>query len=771
MSRMPSSLADVPVRHPLVLGVLGERGPVLATRPPPPQLDVVVGAGAVGRVVGGQVGEHRAARRAAPRGPPRGPRPPPAPRSPSAPALLGQRSAEPASSLARRASPTCRDSSFTWARSVSWPWRTLPGRRVELGDPLDLGRRRPRRPEGGRDGVAVLADQPDVDHERPTLPGRRTGTRSRAPGSVPPHARRRVRATSSIRYGATHRGRRRELQRRRGEVVAVLGPNGAGKTSTVETPGGLPVPARAAGSRVLGLDPRGRPPGPASPRIGVMLQRGGVYPMLGPRRVVELFAGYYHDPEPTDDLLDLVGLRRRRATPWRHLSGGEQQRLVAGPGAGRTARGGVPGRADRRRRPRGAGRAARGDPGAAGRRAPASSSPPTSSAEAERLADRVVDRAATAGSLADGRPGELAGRRRGRRSGSSSRPGLDLGGSAGRVGAPVAEDAPGSLPDRRGVDPGPHRGAWPDGSPSRRPSSSSSGRRRRSRRPTSPWSAAEPAAATERGADRGAGGVAGEAARRPGPGRDLDDAAPRRDPARHRRHPGRSSWSSSPRSTCCRPAASRRSPSSCPGVLALAVMSTAMVVARHRHRVRTRLRRAEAPRRDAPAPGPTGRGQDRDRRPASRWSRRPSSCRSGSGLGLAPGRHGRLRPRRWPWCCSRTVAFGGLGLLLAGVLRAEVNLAAVNGLYLVLLLLGGMLVPHRQAARRAGRVRQGAAGGRPVRRAARHPRHRRGGPGRVVGRARRSGRWWRRRSRLAHLPLGVSRSAEVALPGRAARSR
>jgi ABC-2 type transport system permease protein len=40
-----------------------------------------------------------------------------------------------------------------------------------------------------------------------------------------------------------------------------------------------------------------------------------------------------------------------------------------------------------------------------------------------------------------------------------------------------------------------------------------------------------------------------------------------------------------------------------------------------------------------------------------------------------------------------TVAFGGIGLLLAGVLRAEVNLAAANGLYLVLLLLGGMVVP------------------------------------------------------------------------------
>jgi ABC-2 type transport system permease protein len=40
-----------------------------------------------------------------------------------------------------------------------------------------------------------------------------------------------------------------------------------------------------------------------------------------------------------------------------------------------------------------------------------------------------------------------------------------------------------------------------------------------------------------------------------------------------------------------------------------------------------------------------------------------------------------------------TVAFGGIGLLLAGVLRAEVNLAAANGFYLVLLLLGGMVVP------------------------------------------------------------------------------
>ena len=40
-----------------------------------------------------------------------------------------------------------------------------------------------------------------------------------------------------------------------------------------------------------------------------------------------------------------------------------------------------------------------------------------------------------------------------------------------------------------------------------------------------------------------------------------------------------------------------------------------------------------------------------------------------------------------------TVAFGGVGLLIAGRLRAEINLAAQNGLYLVLLLLGGMVIP------------------------------------------------------------------------------
>ena len=110
-----------------------------------------------------------------------------------------------------------------------------------------------------------------------------------------------------------------------GEVLVVLGPNGAGKTSTIKTLEGYRRPA-AGDVRVLGLHPVADHAA-LSGRVGVMLQRGGVYPMLGPRRVLDLFGGYYPDPVPTAELLGLVGLHGVAATPWRHLSGGEQQRL------------------------------------------------------------------------------------------------------------------------------------------------------------------------------------------------------------------------------------------------------------------------------------------------------------------------------------------------------------------------------------------------------------------------------------------------------------
>jgi len=63
------------------------------------------------------------------------------------------------------------------------------------------------------------------------------------------------------------------------------------------------------------------------PRIGVMLQRGGVYPTMPAGAVLRLFASYYARPVPPEQLLDRLDLRQVAGTPWKRLSGGEQQRL------------------------------------------------------------------------------------------------------------------------------------------------------------------------------------------------------------------------------------------------------------------------------------------------------------------------------------------------------------------------------------------------------------------------------------------------------------
>ena len=128
-----------------------------------------------------------------------------------------------------------------------------------------------------------------------------------------------------IRYGDNLAVDQLSFRAERGEVLALLGPNGAGKTSCVEALEGY-RPIAEGSVRVLGLDPR-RDHTALVPRIGVMLQNGGAYPMLGPAQLLNLFAAYYENPEDPEALLDHVGLGDTRRTPWRRLSGGEQQRL------------------------------------------------------------------------------------------------------------------------------------------------------------------------------------------------------------------------------------------------------------------------------------------------------------------------------------------------------------------------------------------------------------------------------------------------------------
>ncbi len=116
------------------------------------------------------------------------------------------------------------------------------------------------------------------------------------------------------------------FEARAGEVTALLGPNGAGKTTTVETLEGYRRPDSGR-VRVLGLDPVADQRR-LVPRLGVMLQGGGLYPAMGAAEMLRLFASYYDDPVPPAELLCLLGLEDVARTPARRLSGGERQRLA-----------------------------------------------------------------------------------------------------------------------------------------------------------------------------------------------------------------------------------------------------------------------------------------------------------------------------------------------------------------------------------------------------------------------------------------------------------
>jgi ABC-2 type transport system ATP-binding protein len=128
-----------------------------------------------------------------------------------------------------------------------------------------------------------------------------------------------------VRYGGTIAVDGVSLNLSRGRVLALLGNNGAGKTSLLQVCEGF---RRADGgtARVLGLDPMDDHDA-LMPRLGIMLQSGGVYPWATAGEILRLFASFARDPLDLGMLLDRLGLRKFERTRFRRLSGGEQQRL------------------------------------------------------------------------------------------------------------------------------------------------------------------------------------------------------------------------------------------------------------------------------------------------------------------------------------------------------------------------------------------------------------------------------------------------------------
>jgi ABC-2 type transport system ATP-binding protein len=110
-----------------------------------------------------------------------------------------------------------------------------------------------------------------------------------------------------------------------GSITAVLGPNGAGKTTTIETCEGYRRPDSGT-VRVLGLDPW-RDATALRPRVGVMLQVGGVYPSVKAFEMLRHVASLHSHPLDIELLAERLGLGSAGGTPYRRLSGGQQQRL------------------------------------------------------------------------------------------------------------------------------------------------------------------------------------------------------------------------------------------------------------------------------------------------------------------------------------------------------------------------------------------------------------------------------------------------------------
>jgi ABC-2 type transport system ATP-binding protein len=126
-------------------------------------------------------------------------------------------------------------------------------------------------------------------------------------------------------YGDTRAVDGIDLRIERGEIFALLGPNGAGKTTTVEILEGYR--SRDAGSvSVLGCDPATQRR-QLKPQIGIVLQSTGVDRFLTVAETVTMYSGYYPDPRPCDEVIELVGLAGKRNTRVVKLSGGQQRRL------------------------------------------------------------------------------------------------------------------------------------------------------------------------------------------------------------------------------------------------------------------------------------------------------------------------------------------------------------------------------------------------------------------------------------------------------------
>ncbi|HHR85133.1 MAG TPA: ABC transporter ATP-binding protein [Candidatus Acetothermia bacterium] len=129
-------------------------------------------------------------------------------------------------------------------------------------------------------------------------------------------------------YGKVHAVDGISFSVARANVFTLLGPNGAGKTTTMEILEGIRDPDSGAitvfGNRVKRVDRT------IKERMGVLLQEGNFEPYLKVKEVLRLFASFFANPLPVDEILDMIALTEKQNAHVKALSGGQKQRLALG---------------------------------------------------------------------------------------------------------------------------------------------------------------------------------------------------------------------------------------------------------------------------------------------------------------------------------------------------------------------------------------------------------------------------------------------------------
>ena len=122
------------------------------------------------------------------------------------------------------------------------------------------------------------------------------------------------------------------LTARTGALTAVLGPNGAGKTTLMRCCTGLVTPD-GGNVRVLGLTPGCAE---VTAAVGLMPQSTGAWSGIRAGELLRYLASLYAHPLDVDALVARLGIGSYVRTPYRRLSGGQQQAVnLAGALVGR----------------------------------------------------------------------------------------------------------------------------------------------------------------------------------------------------------------------------------------------------------------------------------------------------------------------------------------------------------------------------------------------------------------------------------------------------